>query len=375
MNCLKSLGRVLLGATCVTASALAFAEELPLDLIKLPEGFSIAAYTTSVPGARSLARSDKGTIFVSTMGNGVVYAVQDTDGDGKGETVHTIGNGLNTPNGIVFHNGSLYVAEISRIIRYDDIDNKLTAPPEPVVVIDTLPTEPHHGWKYLALGPDGKLYFNIGSHCNICGPEVLGDQFATISSVNTDGTGLEVFAKGVRNSVGITWHPTTKEMWFTDNGRDLLGDDRPPCELNRAAAPGLHFGYPFCHGGDDPDPEFAGDKGCEGFEKPAVKLGAHVAPLGLKFYTGTQFPAEYQGRIFIAEHGSWNRSIPQGYRITTVKVDENGQASEWETFAEGWLRRSKAWGRPVDVLVQPDGSLLVSDDKAGAVYRISYAAK
>jgi len=375
MNRLQLLRRVLLGCLVGVSAGAAAAEDLPLNLIKLPEGFSISVYTAAVPGARSLALSEKGTLFVSTRGEDHVYAVQDTDGDGTGETVHVIGSGLNSPNGIAFRDGALYVAEISRIIRYDGIEDKLAAPPEPVVLIDTLPTEGHHGWKYLAFGPDNRLYFNIGAPCNVCGPDTLGEQFATISSINADGTGLEVFAKGVRNSVGFTWHPTTKEIWFTDNGRDLLGDDRPPCELNHATGPGQHFGFPYCHGGDDPDPEFAGDKGCEGFEKPALKLAAHVAPLGLKFYTGTQFPAQYQGQIFIAEHGSWNRSIPQGYRITTVKLDESGNAAGFEVFAEGWLRRSKAWGRPVDVLVKPDGSMLVSDDMAGAVYRISYAAK
>lgn len=375
MNRLQLFGRAVLGCFVASACTIAAAEELPINLIKLPEGFSISVYTAAVPGARSLALSEKGTLFVSTRGDDHVYAVQDTNGDGTGETVHVIGSGLNSPNGIAFRDGALYVAEISRIIRYDGIEDKLAAPPEPVVLIDTLPTEGHHGWKYLAFGPDNKLYFNIGSPCNICGPDELGETFATLNSINADGTGLEVFARGVRNSVGFTWHPTTKEIWFTDNGRDLLGDDRPPCELNRASGPGLHFGFPYCHGGDDPDPDFAGDKGCEGFEKPALKLAAHVAPLGLKFYTGTQFPAQYQGQIFIAEHGSWNRSIPQGYRITTVKLDESGNAAGFEVFAEGWLRRSKAWGRPVDVLVKPDGSMLVSDDMAGAVYRISYAAK
>ncbi len=375
MNPQKSLRHAALAGLALLTAATANAADLPLNLIKLPEGFSISIFADKVSNARSLARSEKGTVFVSTRGEDHVYAVQDTDGDGKGETVHVIGAGLNSPNGIAFRDGSLYVAEISRIIRYDNIEDNLATPPAPVVLIDTLPTEGHHGWKYLAFGPDNRLYFNIGAPCNVCGPDILGELFATISSINADGSGLEVFAKGVRNSVGFTWHPTTKEMWFTDNGRDLLGDDRPPCELNRAATPGLHFGFPYCHAGDDPDPEFAADKGCDGFEKPVVKMGTHVAPLGLKFYTGTQFPAEYQGQIFIAEHGSWNRSIPQGYRITTVKLDEQGNASGFEVFAEGWLRRAKAWGRPVDVLVEPDGSLLVSDDMAGVIYRIKYDGK
>jgi glucose/arabinose dehydrogenase len=367
--------RLMAGVVCSVAAlgGVVWAKEPALNLVKLPAGFKIELYTDAVPGARSLAVSDKGTLFVSSKGDDHVYAVQDTDGDGKAETVHPIGKGLNSPNGIAFKDGALYVAEISRILRYDNIEATLAAPPEPVVVIDTLPTEGHHGWKYLAFGPDGNLYFNIGAPCNVCGPDVLGTTYATIHRIKPDGTGLEAFASGVRNSVGITWHPTTGDMWFTDNGRDMMGDDTPPCELNKATAIGQHFGFPYCHGGDIPDPEFAGDRKCEEFIAPAQNMGAHVAPLGLRFNTGSQFPAEYKGALFIAEHGSWNRSIPQGYRISVVKFDEQGNALPWEVFAEGWLRRTLAWGRPVDVLFQADGSMLVSDDKSGAVYRISYA--
>lgn len=372
MRCSQIFGRLLLGSAALFSAAAVYAREPQLNLIKLPEGFSITVHVSEVPGARSMARGDKGTLFVSTRSDVHIYGVADSDGDGVPETVHKIGSSLNSPNGIAFKDGSLYVAEISRIIRYDGIEDSLASPPEPVVVYDQLPTEGHHGWKYLAFGPDGRLYFNIGAPCNICNMEAQDPRFATISRLNADGTGFEIFARGVRNSVGFTWHPENKNLWFTDNGRDLLGDDRPPCELNVATELGQHFGYPYCHGGNDPDPEFAAGRKCEEFVAPLQNMAAHVAPLGLKFYTGDKFPAEYKGAVFIAEHGSWNRSIPQGYRITVVKFDEQGAPLPWEVFAEGWLRRTLAWGRPVDVLMQDDGSMLVSDDKAGVIYRIAY---
>jgi glucose/arabinose dehydrogenase len=361
--------------SCFAALALAapvFAKPLPLDLLKLPEGFKLSVYAEGVNGARSMARTPDGTLFIGTRGADHFFAVQDKDGDNIAETVHKLGSGLNSPNGMVFHEGALYLAEISRIIKYDGIEAALPNLPEPTVVIDTLPTEEHHGWKYLALGPDNKLYFNIGAPCNMCNKEEEDERFATISRVNLDGTGFEVAAKGVRNSVGFTWHPETKELWFTDNNRDLMGDDIPPCELNRATADGQHFGFPYCHGTDIADPEFNAGRDCAEFRAPALNLGAHVAPLGLAFNTGAMFPEEYKGALFIAEHGSWNRSIPDGYRISVVKPDAEGNCSGWEPFAEGWLRRTLAWGRPVDVLFAPDGALLVSDDKGGVIYRVTY---
>ncbi len=372
MRWMNFFGRVAIGSAATLVCSMGFARDPQLNLIKMPEGFTISVYAPEVPAARSMALSDKGTLFVSTRSDAHVYAVQDTDGDGTAETVHKIGSGLNSPNGVAFKDGSLYVAEISRIIRYDNIEDSLAAPPEPVVVNDQLPTEGHHGWKYLSFGPDNMLYFNIGAPCNVCNKEGEDERFATISRMQPDGSGFEVFSKGVRNSVGFTWHPQSKELWFTDNGRDLLGDDRPPCELNKATEKGQHFGFPYCHGGDDPDPEFAADRTCDEFVAPVQNMAAHVAPLGLKFYTGDKFPAEYKGALFIAEHGSWNRSIPQGYRITVVKFDEQGNPLPWEVFAEGWLRRTLAWGRPVDILMLNDGSMLVSDDKAGVIYRIAY---
>lgn len=348
------------------------AQSLPLDRMKLPPGFEISVYAANVPNARSLALSPKGILFVGTRTAGNVYAVIDRDQDHRADEVITIARGLNMPNGVAVRNGSLYVAEVNRILRYDDIENRLANPPAPVVVIDTLPRDRHHGWKFIAFGPDGMLYVPVGAPCNVC--ERSDPRYASILRMRPDGTGLEVYAHGVRNTVGFDWHPETHELWFTDNGRDWLGDDLPPDELNVASEAGRHFGFPYCHGGDIPDPEFGSRRRCEEFVAPAVKLGPHVAALGMRFYTGTLFPAEYRNSIFIAEHGSWNRSTPIGYRLTRVRV-ENNRAVSYEVFAEGWLQGNRAWGRPVDVLVMPDGSLLVSDDQANAIYRITYTRR
>jgi glucose/arabinose dehydrogenase len=343
------------------------APELPLEKIKLPPGFEISVYARNVPGARSLALSPAGTLFVGTRGEGVVYALSEAGKDSR-----TIARGLESPSGVAVRDGALYVAEVSRILRFDNIDARLADPPPPVVVSDAFPRERHHGWKFIRFGPDGLLYVPVGAPCNVCEPP--GRYFETIMRMRPDGTGLEVFARGVRNSVGFDWHPATRELWFTDNGRDWLGDDQPPDELNHAARPGLHFGFPYCHGRGIADPEFGGKRSCAEFTPPSVELGAHVAALGMRFYTGSMFPAEYRHRIFVAEHGSWNRSTPSGYRLTMIRL-EGAQPPRYEVFAEGWLDRGRAWGRPVDVLVMPDGALLVSDDQAGVIYRISYATR
>jgi glucose/arabinose dehydrogenase len=342
---------------------------LPLSTLKLPPGFRIAVYA-DVPGARSLALGAKGTVFVGTREqNGKVYAVRDADRDGRAEEVHIVASGLDTPNGVAFRNGDLYVAEISRVLRLTGIEEKLASPPPPAVVYDQLPTERHHGWKFIAFGPDGLLYVPIGAPCNIC---QRGDpRFATIARMKPDGSAFEVFAHGVRNTVGFDWHPQTRELWFTDNGRDEMGDDVPPDELDHAPEAGLHFGYPHCHGTRVPDPELARGHPCTQYTPPARDLGPHVAALGMRFYRGSMFPPEYRGRVFIAEHGSWNRSKKVGYRVMQVKLEGN-RAVSYEPFAEGWLQGEQEWGRPVDVQELPDGSLLVSDNKAGAVYRITY---
>jgi len=345
------------------------ASSLPLDTIKLPPGFAITVYADNVPNARGMTLGQHGTLFVGSMKKGNVYAVIDKDGDHRADDVFTIARGLNMPVGVAYRNGSLYVSAVDRILRFDKVEQRLTNPPAPVTITDRFPKETHHGWKFIAFGPDGKLYVPVGAPCNICNPDP--DRYALIARVNPDGSGYEIVAHGVRNSVGFDWDPTSHDLWFTDNGRDYLGDNQPPDELNHAPKPGMHFGYPYCHGETIPDPEFGGKHGCREFTAPAATLGPHVASLGMRFYTGTMFPQAYQRQIFIAEHGSWNRSEKIGYRITLVSRNEQGQ-SRYSVFAEGWLQGQEAWGRPADVLVMPDGALLVSDDSAGAIYRISY---
>lgn len=343
--------------------------DLPLDRLRLPRGFSIEVYAANVDNARSMALSPGRTLFVGTRKAGNVYAIPDADGDSFGDRVITIARGLEMPNGVAVHGGALYVAEVNRILRYDGIEARLDDPPSPVVVTDRFPSERHHGWKYIAIGPDDKLYVPVGAPCNICKSPAI---YASITRLNLDGSGFEIFAKGIRNTVGFDWHPETRELWFTDNGRDLMGDDVPPDELNRAPRPGMHFGYPYCHGKSTPDPEYGAELGCSELTPPVQELGPHVAALGMKFYAGKQFPAEYRGQIFIPEHGSWNRSSKIGYRVMLVRLD-GARATSYEPFATGWLQGERAWGRPVDLLVMPDGALLVSDDEGDAIYRISYA--
>ncbi len=339
--------------------------ELDLSEIKLPAGFSIEIWSDQVPNARSLALGAKGTVFAATRSDGRVYAL--IPRDNASPTVITLARNLSMPNGVAFHQGDLYVAENHRITRYPDIETTLPEVPEPELVIDTLPTERHHGWRYIHFGPDGKLYIALGAPCNVC----FREGFANISRMNPDGTKQEIVAYGVRNSVGFTWHPETGNLWFTDNGRDMLGDDIPPGELNHLTRDGQHFGFPYCHGGDIKDPEFGDQRDCAEFEPPAQKLGPHVAALGVRFYDGTMFPEEYRGQAFLAEHGSWNRSQKIGYRVTLVRM-EDGKAVGYEVFADGWLQNEEVSGRPVDLLVIGDGSLLLSDDQNGVIYRISY---
>lgn len=340
-----------------------------LDRIQLPPGFRIQLYAAAVPNARSLAMSPKGVLFVGTRQAGKIYAVLDTNHDHIADEVITIAEGLNMPNGVALRNGALYVAEVNRILRFDNIENLLRNPPNPVVVNDTFPKDQHHGWKYIAFGPDDRLYIPVGAPCNVC--KKKDQRYASIMRMKPDGSQLEIYAHGIRNTVGFDWHPATGDLWFTNNGRDWMGDDLPPDTLHHAPVEGLNFGFPYCHAGDVPDPEYGNGLSCQEFTPPAIKLGPHVAPLGMKFYTGIQFPARYYERIFIAEHGSWNRSIPIGYRITLVNLEQN-KPTNYEVFAEGWLQGGKAWGRPVDILVMNDGAMLVSDDRAGVIYRIAY---
>jgi glucose/arabinose dehydrogenase len=342
-----------------------------LERLKLPPGFSVQVYAPEVPNARSIALGRKGTVFVSTRRDDKVYALVDENGDYAVDRVHVVAQGLDTPNGVAYKDGSLYIAEIARLLRLDGIDDKLAEPPKPVVVTDKLPDKEHHGWRYIRFGPDGLLYIPIGAPCNVCdAPEPI---FSTVARMKPDGTGLEVFATGVRNSVGFDWHPQTKELWFTENGRDALGNDLPPDELNRAPKAGLNFGFPACHAGVIVDPEYARGHACTEFERPVQNLGPHVAALGMRFYTGKMFPEDYRGSAIIAEHGSWNREKKLGYRLMRVRLDGD-RAVSYEPFVTGFLDEAKdeVWGRPVDVEMLDDGSMLVSDDHAGAVYRITY---
>ncbi len=320
--------------------------------------------------ARSLALGRRGTLFVGSRSAGNVYALVDTDGDHSIEKKYIIASGLIMPNGVAFLGESLYVAEISRIIRFDDIENRLQNPPEPVVINDSLPADRHHGWKFIGFGPDGYLYVPIGAPCNIC--ESDDPRYASITRMRPDGRGFGIYARGIRNTVGFDWHPRTGELYFTENGRDWMGNNAPPDELNHAPSRGMHFGYPYCHGKNLPDPELGKKHACSEFTPPELEIPAHVAALGMRFYTGTMFPAQYRNQIFIAEHGSWNRWPPTGYRVSLVRL-KDGKPVSYEVFASGWLRGVKAWGRPVDIELLPDGSMAVSDDRAGAVYRIWYA--
>ncbi|MGH6815120.1 MAG: PQQ-dependent sugar dehydrogenase [Hyphomicrobiaceae bacterium] len=326
-----------------------------------------------MPGARMMARGDKGTIFAGTRAIGRVYAIAEKGGKREHKI---LAQGLTQPNGVAFKGGALYVGAINQIFRYDDIEAKWDANPQPVELTDKfkLPPEQHHNWKFLAFGPDGKLYVPVGAPCNICeiNPEIHGQ----IRRYNADGSGMEIVARGVRNSVGFDFHPQTKELWFTDNGRDWMGDDGPEEELNRVAANqiGAHYGYPYCHAQGIPDTDIKRADPCGNVVKPAALLGPHAAALGMRFYTGTMFPAEYKDAAFIARRGSWNRAKKVGYDIVLAKTSADGKAAI-TPFMTGFLdeKADAFWGRPVDVQQLPDGSLLVADEFNGAIYRVSYA--
>jgi len=349
--------------------------ELPIQKLKLPQGFKLEPFATGIEDARSMALSPQGTLYVGTKSAGKVYALKDLNGDYRADTLFIVMTGGNMPNGVAFHDGSLYVAEVNRILRFSDIENKLDNPGNPEIIYDQFPTEKHHGWKYIAFGPDNKLYVPVGAPCNICLSKE--EVYASLTRMNPDGSGFEICQQGIRNTVGFDWHPVTGQLWFTDNGRDLMGDDVPQCELNRAETDHLHFGYPFCHQGDVADPEFGKQKPCEQFVKPAALMGPHTAPLGMEFYRGGQFPVSYQNQIFVARHGSWNRSKKSGYDVCIVTLNATGTVESVKPFVEGWLDQATddVWGRPVDLQQLPDGSLLLSDDYANAIYRISYLSE
>lgn len=370
---MKAIGSLLLVLAGLWSGGSVAAPELPP--LTLPAGFHLELYAEGLEDPRSLALGDQGTVFVATRRSGKVYALRD------GQR-HVIASGLKAPNGIAFRKGALYVAEIDRILRYDSIEGALAKPPMPQVVRADLPKEGHHGWRYIGFGPDDKLYLSIGAPCNVCvGERFERDgqalEYASITRMDPDGRHWEVVARGVRNSVGFDWHPQTGQLWFTENGRDWLGDDLPSCELNRVSKTGEHFGFPYCHQGDLLDDEFGKGKRCADYSPPASLMGAHVAPLGARFYTGKQFPAEYRNQLLVAKHGSWNRSRKSGYEVSLVRLDAKGRVTGQDVFIGGWLAqgffgKETVHGRPVDLLVLKDGSVLLSDDQTGRIYRISY---
>ena len=369
MRARLSLLVLLIAATGVVAADAPAAVDSPYLDISLPAGFKIEVLTSGLSNARAIALSEDNTLFVGTRRKGNVYAVADVFSDNP--TVYTIADQRKVPSGVALHDGDLYVGELTQVVRYRDIENHLDNPGEPEIIVGGLPSKKLHSWKHIRFGPDNKLYVPLGAPCNVCDEP----DFGTLTRYDADGSNPEVVARGIRNSVGMAWHPQTGELWFTDNGADRMGDDLPADELNRLAKEGDHFGFPFCHAGDlvEPDPELAALGSCDNAVGPVRKLGAHVAALGLVFYTGSMFPAEYQNQIFVAEHGSWDRSEKSGYRISLLRLNGNEVVS-YEPFAEGWLNGETVNGRPVDLLVAPDGALLVSDDSQGLVYRISYSA-
>lgn len=347
-----------------------------VELLQLPQGFSIQPYVESAHGARSMTLGDNGTLFVGTRfpDTLMVYAFVDADGDNFAETRYYVDESLHVPNGVAFYKGDLYVAEANRILRYDDIESRLDNPPEPVVVYDGLPDDPSHNWRYIIFGADDRLYITVGAPCNICEYDV--EQFGLILSMTPDGEDVRIEATGVRNSVGLDWNPLTGELWFTDNGRDWITDDLPPDELNHIAESGADYGFPYCHGGFLEDLDFPKENACDGTTPPDYGFQAHVAPLGIHFYTGTMFPEAYQNQLFVALHGSRNRTDAVGYQVSLIRFDEDGHVLGEEPFLTGFLdsnRAYDAWGRPVDILELPDGSLLVSDDYADMIYRITYS--
>ena len=348
-------------------------EEIPLNRIQVPPGFQVELWAHGMPGARMMARAENGTVFVGTRTIGRVYAVIDKGGQ---RTSRIIAEKMVQPNGVLVHKGSLYVAAINKVLRYDNIEANLEKIPTPVDLTDAfkLPPDVHHNWKFLALGPDNKLYIPVGAPCNLCeiNPEVHGN----IRRYNLDGSGMEIVARGVRNSVGFDFHPKTGELWFTDNGRDWGGEEGFEEELNRVPKDriGANYGFPYCHANGQPDPDLVKPNACNGVQLPVVTLGAHAAALGMRFYTGKMFPAEYQEAILVARHGSWNKTERNGYDVMMVKATPDGKNAKVTPFMTGFMDKAQNsfWGRPTDVMLMPDGSVLVSDENMGAIYRVSY---
>lgn len=367
--CAGILGAVHLAQAGVTSAQ--------LDSLQLPKGFVIEVLIDEVPNARQMALSNSGTLFVGTRSKGSVYAIPNALGStSKSEPLEviTIAKDLTLPSGLVMQGSDLLVGAVDRILRFSNVEKHLNPEAPYQVVTDELPDKRHHGWKYLSIGPDGFLYVPVGAPCNIC--ESADPRFASILRMDPNSGATTIYAAGIRNTVGLAWHPQTQQLWFSENGRDMLGDDIPPEEINRVTAPGQHFGYPYIHAGTLPDPEFGAEADAADYQSPAANFQAHSAPLGITFYQGEQFPSRYLDTLFIAEHGSWNRSKKVGYRVSLLRAasadNGKGQLGTVEPFISGWLVGEESWGRPNDVLVTPHGSLLVSDDKAGVIYRVRY---
>jgi len=345
--------------------------EIPVSKLKVPAGFKVELWASGLPGGRAMALSDDGKkVYLGTRVIGRVYEVTDA---GDKRTVRVVVDKLTQPAGVAFKDGALYVFAIDKVLKFDGIAGNPNAQPQDLTAKFDLPKEQHHNWKYIAFGPDGKLYVPFGSPCNICEPPT--NEYGQIRRYNADGSGKEVIARGVRNSVGFDWHPKTKELWFTDHGRDWMGDDGPQDELNRVSKPGLNFGFPYCHANGIPDSEIKKANPCKGVTLPVALMGAHAANMGVKFYTGKMFPAEYQNTMFIARKGSWNRTKPNGFDVVNVRPSADGKSAKTTRFMTGFQEGGesyKFWGRPAYVAQMPDGALLVSDEQVGAIYRVSY---
>jgi glucose/arabinose dehydrogenase len=345
------------------------ASEIPVSKLKVPAGFKVEIWASGLPGGRAMALSDsKKKVYVGTRVIGRVYEVTDT---GDKRTIRTVADKLAMPAGVAFKDGALYVMALDKVLRFEGIENNPNVQPQDLTSKFDLPPEPHHNWKYIAFGPDGKLYVPFGAPCNICEPT---NAYAQLRRYNADGSGKEVIARGIRNTVGFDWHPKTKELWFTDHGRDWMGDDKPQDELNRLSKTGLNFGFPYCHAEGIPDPDVKKANPCAGVTKPVALMGPHAAVMGVKFYTGDMFPASYKDTMFIARRGSWNRTQLSGFDVVTVKASADGKEAKVTPFLTGFRdpKGKDFWGRPVYLLQMPDGALLVSDEQNGAIYRISY---